>query len=82
MCKEQEFIFHVNELNITQPHERNNEVAEPCERIRPGARSDKYKGFFSKEEGQQLNDHIQQMRSEWNGYLIDTNVVSERILMA
>lgn len=29
--------------------------------------SDKYKGFISKEEGQQLNDHINQMRSEWNG---------------
>jgi hypothetical protein len=28
--------------------------------------SDKYKGFISKEEGQQLKDHIQQMRSEWN----------------
>jgi len=29
--------------------------------------SDKYKGFISKEEGQQLKDHIKQMRSEWNG---------------
>jgi hypothetical protein len=29
--------------------------------------SDKYKGFLSKEEGQQLNDHINQMRNEWNG---------------
>jgi hypothetical protein len=29
--------------------------------------SEKYKGFISKEEGQQLNDHIKQMRSEWNG---------------
>lgn len=28
--------------------------------------SDKYKGFISKEEGQQLNDHINQMRTEWN----------------
>lgn len=28
--------------------------------------SDKYRGFISKEEGQQLNDHINQMRSEWN----------------
>lgn len=24
--------------------------------------SDKYKGFISKEEGQQLNDHIEQIR--------------------
>jgi len=29
--------------------------------------SDKYKGIISKEEGQKLNDHIKQMRSEWNG---------------
>jgi len=29
--------------------------------------SDKYKGSISKEDGQQLNDHIKQMRSEWNG---------------
>jgi hypothetical protein len=54
-------------LNITHPRERNNEVAELCERIRQAARSDKYKGFIAKEEGKQLNDHIQQMRSGWNG---------------
>ena len=28
--------------------------------------SDKYKGIISKEKGQDLNDHIKQMRSEWN----------------
>ena len=28
--------------------------------------SDKYKGFLTYEEGQQLNNHISQMRSEWN----------------
>ncbi len=28
--------------------------------------SDKYKGIISKEQGQNLNEHIQQMRSEWN----------------
>ncbi len=28
--------------------------------------SNKYKGIFTKEEGQQLNEHIQQMRNEWN----------------
>lgn len=31
-----------------------------------GKLSDKYKGIFTKEEGQQLNEHVQQMRSEWN----------------
>lgn len=28
--------------------------------------SDKYKGFITKEEGRQLNNHIEQMRNEWN----------------
>ncbi|MBS1760087.1 MAG: hypothetical protein JST23_08200 [Bacteroidetes bacterium] len=28
--------------------------------------SDKYKGIISKEQGKDLNEHIKQMRSEWN----------------
>lgn len=28
--------------------------------------SDKYKGIISKEQGRNLNEHIKQMRSEWN----------------
>ncbi len=28
--------------------------------------SDKYKGIITKAEGQKLNEHIQQMRNEWN----------------
>ena len=28
--------------------------------------SDKYKGIITKEQGQNLNEHIKQMRSEWN----------------
>lgn len=28
--------------------------------------SDKYKGIISKEQGQDLNDHVTQMRNEWN----------------
>ena len=28
--------------------------------------SDKYKGTISKEQGQSLNEHIKQMRTEWN----------------
>ena len=28
--------------------------------------SDKYKGIISKEQGQSLNEHIKEMRSEWN----------------
>ena len=28
--------------------------------------SDKYRGILSKEQGQSLNEHIKEMRSEWN----------------
>ncbi len=28
--------------------------------------SDKYKGIITKEQGQKLNEHIKQMRNEWN----------------
>lgn len=28
--------------------------------------SNKFKGILTKEEGQNLNNHIKQMRSEWN----------------
>lgn len=28
--------------------------------------SDKYKGIISKKQGQSLNEHLKQMRSEWN----------------
>jgi hypothetical protein len=28
--------------------------------------SGKYKGIISKEDGQRLNEHIKQMRSEWS----------------
>lgn len=28
--------------------------------------SDKYKSVFTKEEAQELTEHIKQMRSEWN----------------
>ena len=28
--------------------------------------SDKYRGMISPEDGQKLNEHIQQMRSEWS----------------
>jgi len=29
--------------------------------------SDKYRGSISKEQGEQLNEHIKQIRSEWSG---------------
>jgi len=31
--------------------------------------SEKYRGILSKEEGKDLNEHIDQMRSEWNASL-------------
>lgn len=38
------------------------------EHVAPGTTklSDKYKGIITKEQGQNLNEHIQQIRSEWN----------------
>ncbi len=38
------------------------------ENLAPGKTklSVKYKGIISKEQGQSLNEHIKQMRSEWN----------------
>lgn len=32
----------------------------------PSKLSEKYKGIISKEDGIKLNEHINQMRSEWN----------------
>ena len=32
--------------------------------------SEKYKGILTKKQGQDLNEHIQQMRSEWNNIFI------------
>jgi hypothetical protein len=29
--------------------------------------SEKYKGFITREEGEQLNSHINQRRNEWSG---------------
>ena len=43
-----------------------DEVAEQNTPPKKMKLSDKYKGIISKEQGQDLNDHIKQMRSEWN----------------
>lgn len=53
-------LHKLEELNLIKVLKENT---EPIKK----KMSDKYKGFISKEEGQQLNDHIKQMRSEWNG---------------
>lgn len=52
-------LHELEELNLIKVLKENIEPVKT-------KLSDKYKGFISKEEGQQLNDHIKQMRSEWN----------------
>jgi hypothetical protein len=43
-----------------------DELAEQNSAPKKMKLSDKYKGIITKEQGQNLNDHIKQMRSEWN----------------
>jgi hypothetical protein len=52
-------LHELAELEIIKVLEENNLTEKP-------KLSDKYKGIISKEEGEKLNQHIQQMRSEWN----------------
>jgi hypothetical protein len=53
-------LHELEELNLIKVIKKNIKPAKT-------KLSDKYKGFISKEEGRQLNDHINQMRNEWNG---------------
>lgn len=52
-------IHELEELNLIKVLKEN---------ILPGKTrlSEKYKGLLTKEEGRDLNEHIKQMRSEWN----------------
>ena len=52
-------LHELEELNLIKVLKENIAAAKP-------KLSDKYKGIISKEEGQKLNEHIKQMRSEWN----------------
>jgi len=52
-------LYELAELNLIKIVKGNNKPAKT--RL-----SDKYKGFMTREEGQQLNNHISQMRNEWN----------------
>lgn len=47
-------------LNLIKFREEKKEVAPAKIKL-----SDKYRGIISKEQGQDLNLHIKQMRSEW-----------------
>lgn len=52
-------LHKLEELHLIKVLKENISTAKP-------KFSDKYKGIITKEEGQKLNEHIQQMRSEWN----------------
>lgn len=50
-------LYELEELHLIKVLEENIHLEKP-------KLSDKYKGIISKEEGKQLNKHIQQMRNE------------------
>ncbi|MBN1925792.1 MAG: hypothetical protein JW798_08150 [Prolixibacteraceae bacterium] len=52
-------LHELEELHLIKVLKASNDPDKP-------KLSKKYKGFITKEEGQQLNDHINQVRSEWN----------------
>ena len=52
-------LHELEELHLIKVLKENIATAKP-------KLSDKYKGIISKEQGQSLNKHIKQMRSEWN----------------
>ena len=52
-------LHELEELHLIKVLKENFTAAKP-------KLSDKYKGIISKEQGQSLNEHIKQMRSEWN----------------
>ncbi len=52
-------LHELEELHLIKVLKENIAEAKP-------KLSDKYNGIFTKEEGNKLHEHIQQMRSEWN----------------
>lgn len=52
-------LHELEELNLIKVLKKNFAPAKT-------KLSDKYKGIITKEQGQNLNEHIKQMRSEWN----------------
>ena len=64
-----EVLNALESLNLITIIKGNKDSVKPTKSDEPEAKpklSTKYKGIISKEEGQKLNDHINQMRSEWN----------------
>jgi hypothetical protein len=54
-------LRELEELRLIKVLKENVAVDSPKTKL-----SEKYKGILSKKEGQQLNEHIRQMRSQWN----------------
>ena len=52
-------LHELEELHLIKVLKENIDPVKP-------KLSDKYRGILSKEEGVKLNEHIKQMRSEWN----------------
>jgi hypothetical protein len=52
-------LRELEELHLIKVLKKNGSTNKP-------KLSDKYRGILTKEEGQNLNEHIKQMRSEWN----------------
>lgn len=52
-------LHELEELNLIKVLKENIAATKP-------KLSEKYKGIITKEQGQKLNEHIQQMRSEWS----------------
>jgi len=52
-------LYELEQLNFIKVLKENIITTQP-------KLSDKYRSTISKEEGQKLNEHIKQMRNEWN----------------
>ncbi len=53
-------LRELEELNLIRVLEDNTRTSK-------GKLSEKYRGIITKQEGEQLKEHISQMRGEWNG---------------
>ncbi len=52
-------LHELEQLNLIKVLKENITAEQP-------KLSEKYKGILTKEQGQNLNEHIRQMRNEWN----------------
>jgi hypothetical protein len=61
-------LTNQNAVNLLRELEKLHLIKVIKEDIKPETPrlSEKYKGIISKQEGQKLNEHIEQMRSEWD----------------